>query len=311
MSSIDPRQSSMAPELDLDTVEHELAEAELSLEARMQMAMRQSETVLGRVRLLLEAVQRSGVAADDPVLRGRLEALATPALDLTKPLAEARAARKTAVVARQKAHDFIESAIDSTTKRFSTISGELGALEKQVQAGITAAQKAREAYLAHGGTAAPDAPPPRPPPRQPAHAVTPPPPPPEPQAAAPRPAAVPPPAPSGAERRQDTRVRLERTVDLHSDDNFFVGFANDISVGGLFVATHDALPRGATIELVFTLPDGTRVEAEGEVRWTREYNDRVPFEFPGIGIQFKRIAKEHVEAIGRFVSQRDAIFYDD
>jgi uncharacterized protein (TIGR02266 family) len=118
-------------------------------------------------------------------------------------------------------------------------------------------------------------------------------------------------APAGAEHRRTARVRLERVVDLSSDDNFFVGFANDVSVGGLFVATSDPPPRGALVDLVFTLPDGTRVEAEGEVRWTREYNDRVPFEFPGAGIQFKRLAPEAVTAIAHFVEEREAMFYDD
>jgi len=118
-------------------------------------------------------------------------------------------------------------------------------------------------------------------------------------------------APQGAESRRTRRVRLERTVDLSSDDNFFVGFANDISVGGLFVATSDPPPRGALVELVFTLPDGTRIEAEGEVRWTREYDDRAPYAFPGVGIQFKRLPPTALTAIGRFVQEREAMFYDD
>lgn len=118
-------------------------------------------------------------------------------------------------------------------------------------------------------------------------------------------------APQGGESRRARRVRLERTVDLSSDDNFFVGFANDISVGGLFVATSDPPPRGALVELVFTLPDGTRIEAEGEVRWTREYDDRAPYVFPGAGIQFKRLPPAALTAIGRFVQEREAMFYDD
>lgn len=117
--------------------------------------------------------------------------------------------------------------------------------------------------------------------------------------------------PPGSESRRAPRVRLERTVDLSSDDNFFVGFANDISVGGLFVATSDPPPRGALVELVFTLPDGTRIEAEGEVRWTREYDDRAPYAFPGVGIQFKRLPPAALTAIGRFVQEREAMFYDD
>jgi len=117
--------------------------------------------------------------------------------------------------------------------------------------------------------------------------------------------------PVAIENRRAHRVRLERSVDLASDDNFYVGFANDVSVGGLFVATSDPPPRGSVVELVFTLPDGTRVEAEGEVRWTREYDERAPASYPGAGIQFRRIAPEAVRAIARFVEEREALFYDD
>ncbi len=59
------------------------------------------------------------------------------------------------------------------------------------------------------------------------------------------------------ERRGTRRVELEVDIGYHSETNFFTGFVNDISEGGIFVATYDLLPVGTHLMVSFVLPDGT------------------------------------------------------
>jgi len=113
------------------------------------------------------------------------------------------------------------------------------------------------------------------------------------------------------ERRQHTRVELKTAVSLGSESNFYTGFMNDISEGGLFVATHAVLPRGSVIDLEFSLPDeGGPIRVEGEVRWVCEYNPESDGH-AGMGVQFRTVGPAERARIERFVSQRGTLFYED
>ena len=115
----------------------------------------------------------------------------------------------------------------------------------------------------------------------------------------------------GIERRTTPRRQIEVDIGIHSGTNFFTGFSQDISSGGLFVATYDVLPIGAKINVNFQLPDGPVLSLDGTVRWVREYNETVPDVEPGMGIQFEDISAEGSVAINRFMEQNQPIFYDN
>ncbi|MBI3183582.1 MAG: TIGR02266 family protein [Myxococcales bacterium] len=112
-----------------------------------------------------------------------------------------------------------------------------------------------------------------------------------------------------SERRAHRRGQLEAAVDLSSDSNFYVGFSEDISEGGLFVATVAAAEVGDEVEVRFTLPWGEPIEARGVVRWTREPNDGTPDVFPGLGVQFVGLDDRAREAIRGFVASREPMFF--
>ena len=118
------------------------------------------------------------------------------------------------------------------------------------------------------------------------------------------------PRPRPDERRVHRRVRLETDVSLESESNFFAGFAEDVSAGGLFVATHSYAPLGTEIDVSFRLGD-TRIVASGIVRWIRELDDRNPEMTPGMGIQFTSLPEGVQTTIERFVRSREPIFYED
>ena len=60
-------------------------------------------------------------------------------------------------------------------------------------------------------------------------------------------------SPPDDERRQHTRVQLQTEIHLTSESNFYTGLSNDISEGGVFVATHQLESVGTELEMEFSL----------------------------------------------------------
>jgi uncharacterized protein (TIGR02266 family) len=116
---------------------------------------------------------------------------------------------------------------------------------------------------------------------------------------------------AAAQRRTSARFAVDLDVSLGSDHNFYAGFAENLSAGGIFVATHLLKPVGSSIELSIHLPDREEpVCGKGEVRWVREYNERSDMP-PGMGIRFNEIEQVAVDAIEQFLRQREPLFFDD
>lgn len=133
-------------------------------------------------------------------------------------------------------------------------------------------------------------------------APPPPPSPPEPDAEA---------IPLAPQKRRARRINLSADIGLHSDTNFFSGFAGDISAGGIFVATYNVLPIGTEITISFVLPGGHQVTVAGRVRWVREHEDKEHDTTPGMGIQFVKLSEADRKAIVRFMEQRAPLFWED
>jgi uncharacterized protein (TIGR02266 family) len=117
--------------------------------------------------------------------------------------------------------------------------------------------------------------------------------------------------PAGKEGRQHKRVPLETEVNFVGDTNFYTGFVEDISDGGLYVSTFNLLPIGTYIELSFTLPSGHQIKVPGQVRWVRD--PIIPDEnsSPGMGIMFEKLAIEDKKQIDDFIERRSPLFYDE
>lgn len=112
-------------------------------------------------------------------------------------------------------------------------------------------------------------------------------------------------------RRASPRYGVEIDVSLGSDHNFYAGFIENMSSGGVFVATHMIKPVGETLELSIHLPDtDTVARGIGEVRWIREYSEQsnVP---PGMGVRFVHLEPGSLEAIEVFLERREPLFFDD
>ena len=117
---------------------------------------------------------------------------------------------------------------------------------------------------------------------------------------------------SGIDLRRHNRIPMEADVDFSSESNFYNGFAENISEGGLFIATWQIGKVGDKVALKFRLPDSVDlIECEGEVRWLREQNPDTPDVAPGIGIRFVGMRPEQQRRVEEFIREREPLFFDD
>lgn len=117
-----------------------------------------------------------------------------------------------------------------------------------------------------------------------------------------------PPSVAPAERRTSERAPWIADLEFGEDAQFFTGLSLDISEGGLFVATYTTIPIGTRLVLSFELPDGTNVEARGEVRWVR--SEATDGERPGVGIAFTELPPGVRERIAELCSRQEPLYFD-
>jgi uncharacterized protein (TIGR02266 family) len=104
------------------------------------------------------------------------------------------------------------------------------------------------------------------------------------------------------------RVFLEVDIGLLSESYFYTGLSQDLSRGGVFVATYQLKAPGTRVSVYFVLPDGHAVSADGVVRWTRDSgSEDMP---PGMGIAFENLTPRDVSAIGRYCHDRAPLYHD-
>ena len=112
-------------------------------------------------------------------------------------------------------------------------------------------------------------------------------------------------------RREHDRFAVDLQVSVLSETNFYAGLAENLSAGGLFIATHQLQKVGSKIELSLRMPDSEEVfQIVGEVRWVRLYNDQSDT-MPGLGVRFTELPTGASAAINRFLGQREPLFFDD
>jgi uncharacterized protein (TIGR02266 family) len=112
-------------------------------------------------------------------------------------------------------------------------------------------------------------------------------------------------------RREHERFGVELDVTVTSEHNFYAGFVENMSVGGIFIATHQLKPVGSRLEFSVNLPGCAQpIRGSGEVRWVRVYSEasNVP---PGMGIKFDTLDPASQRGIEEFLAQREPLFYDE
>lgn len=115
------------------------------------------------------------------------------------------------------------------------------------------------------------------------------------------------------QQRAAERHNVEVSVDLESDSNFYTGLTQNISAGGLFIATHQIKRVGDRVHLKFSLPGSSRaIECDTEVRWIRENSSLHRTDgASGMGVRFIDMSPDDAQAIQAFIESRESLFYDD
>lgn len=115
---------------------------------------------------------------------------------------------------------------------------------------------------------------------------------------------------AAAEKRRHKRLTVALDVSLQTEHNFYMGLTENLSEGGLFIATYEPLPLGTQLDLSLNLPDHPPIKSRCEVRWVREHTEFTNDATPGVGVQFLDLDDQDKQTIRDFLQQRDPILYD-
>lgn len=93
------------------------------------------------------------------------------------------------------------------------------------------------------------------------------------------------------QRRKDPRTESALPVRLSfaSPNEFLEAYTENVSLGGLFIATHVDVPPGTAVQLTLEFGGGKGLRVRGEVVWQRE----MPGKGPGIGVRFQDMDPRH------------------
>ena len=109
-------------------------------------------------------------------------------------------------------------------------------------------------------------------------------------------------------QRRSLRRSFEAELEFTEDSQFYAGLTQDISQGGVFIATYRLFPVGSCLDLAFELPDGTHVKTRRQVRWLRETASQGAR--PGMGVAFSELPPEALTAITEFCRERPPLYMD-
>ena len=108
------------------------------------------------------------------------------------------------------------------------------------------------------------------------------------------------------ERRAACRLEIELAVTLASDAGVSTGVVENLSQGGVFVATPTLLPIGTVLELCVAVPELDQcIVGSGEVCWQRS-EDEANDGRSGIGIRFVYLGTKSSNIIEALFVRRDS-----
>jgi uncharacterized protein (TIGR02266 family) len=109
-----------------------------------------------------------------------------------------------------------------------------------------------------------------------------------------------------AQRRQSQRFQVDLELTLQSESTIWMGHAENVSDGGVFVVTRELKPIGTEVELTIKLPGSmVPIWTLGVVCWIRDTAGNVDAPL-GMGIQFRLITDDALRKIRDFVRDRQA-----
>ncbi len=91
-------------------------------------------------------------------------------------------------------------------------------------------------------------------------------------------------------RRNQTRHAIALGITLVGENNFYLGMSENLSEGGIFIATEHAVAIGTVVTLELSLPTrAVPLVVVGTVRWARA---AAADNAAGVGVQFAEVSPE-------------------
>ncbi len=118
------------------------------------------------------------------------------------------------------------------------------------------------------------------------------------------------PTPVIPDQRDRVRVRMAVDVTMHTESHFYAGLSQNISEGGLFIATYEHLALGTPLELTVSLPSQPPITIKGEVRWVREATEFTADFSPGVGVAFSDLPEDEKTLIESFLRTRSPLLFE-
>ena len=116
---------------------------------------------------------------------------------------------------------------------------------------------------------------------------------------------------TGASGRRFQRFPFRLEIRYQGEHRSYTGVGENMSLGGLFVATQLPADLGDLLELTFHIPGLDRlVDVTCRVRWIRSYEPDQPEVPPGLGVEFYGLNADVSEAITIFVHNREGTFFE-
>jgi uncharacterized protein (TIGR02266 family) len=105
-------------------------------------------------------------------------------------------------------------------------------------------------------------------------------------------------------QRRLRRHMLKVEVGFYTANNFYSGQTENISAGGLFIATPTPAQVGEHVDVELLLPSmGQSCKVRCEVRWVRKWGD-AGTPVPGMGLEFTELDPKTAAAIAAFITHR-------
>jgi len=108
--------------------------------------------------------------------------------------------------------------------------------------------------------------------------------------------------PEGLERRRYPRVERLVKLRFNAKDVPRTSYARDISTGGVFIHTHDPLPKGSEVEVTLIHPvSQQKLELTGRVVRVVEADPQRPSQVPGVGVAFEEVSEDKRKTLRVFL----------
>ena len=107
---------------------------------------------------------------------------------------------------------------------------------------------------------------------------------------------------SHAGQRKTPRTSTVIQIDYHTAESFFRDFVDNISAGGMFIATPKPLEPGTQLRLEFLLPGcDYPIRVNGEVTWSRSVSSEG--QRRGMGVKFASLSPNAKDKINTIIKQ--------